>query len=141
MAAGQIYQGGATRISYDGKTLYHTKSCKLQISTKMEEIATKDTNGTVSTPSNYAWSLSAESLVADIPSGSTTQIGFMDIVALQLAKTLLTVEVSDGVAGSWIASGSVYVESADVDMTVDQSVSGSFSFKGNGDLTIDTIGA
>jgi len=136
MAQGEIYQGGATRFSYEGKTLYHTKSCKMQISTKMEEIATKDTLGSVVTPSNYSWSISAEALVADIPTGSTaTKLGFMDIVSLQLAKTPIDVEMTDGVTGSWVLSGQCYVESADIDATVDQSVSGSFSFKGNGDLT------
>lgn len=139
MAAGEIYQGGATRFSYNGKTLYHTTSCKLQISTKMEEIATKDTNGSVVTPSNYSWSASAESLVADKPTASTTQFGFMEIVALQLAKTAIDIEITDGVTGSWMAAGQCYVESADIDATVDQSVSGSFSFKGNGDLTITTV--
>jgi hypothetical protein len=139
MAAGEIYQGGATRFSYNGKTLYHTKACKLQISTKMEEIATKDTQGSVVTPSNYSWSASAESLVADKPTGSTTQLGFMEIVQLQLNKTAIDIEITDGVTGSWMAAGQCYVESADIDATVDQSVSGSFSFKGNGDLTITTI--
>jgi hypothetical protein len=139
MAAGQIYQGGATRFSYNGKTLYHTKGCKLQISTKMEEIATKDTSGSVVTPSNYSWSASTEALVADIPAGSTTQLGFIDIVQLQLAKTAIDIEITDGVLGSWIAIGQVFVESADIDATVDQSVSGSFSFKGNGDLNFTIL--
>ena len=139
MAAGQIYQGGATRFSYNGKTLYHTKGCKLQISTKMEEIATKDTNGSVVTPSNYSWSASTEALIADKPAGSTTQLGFIDIVQLQLAKTAINIEITDGVLGSWIAVGECYVESADIDATVDQSVSGSFSFKGNGDLNISIL--
>lgn len=139
MAAGQIYNGTNVRLSYEGKTLYHTTSCKLQISSTLEEIATKDTAGKVSTPGNYAWTISAEALVADKPTGSTTQLGAMDIVDLQLAKTELDIEFTSDVAGDWKYSGKVYVESADIDATVDQSMTGSFAFKGNGDLTKTTV--
>jgi len=139
MAAGQIYNGTNVRLSYEGKTLYHTTACKLQISTKLEEIATKDTAGSVVTPGNYAWSVTAEALVADKPSGSTTQVGAMDIVDFQLAKTELDIEFTSGVTGDWKYAGSVFVESADIDATVDQSMTGSFSFKGNGDLTKTTV--
>lgn len=139
MAAGQIYNGTNVRLSYDGKVLFHTTSCKLQISTKLEEIATKDTAGSVVTPGNYAWTVSAESLVADKPSASTTQVGAMDIVDLQLAKTPIDIEFTSGETGDWVYSGQVYVESADISAQVDQSMTGSFSFKGNGDLVKSTI--
>ena len=139
MAAGQIYNGSNVRLSYNGKTLYHTTACKLQLSTKLEEIATKDTNGSVVTPGNYAWNVSAEALVADIPSGSTTQVGAMGIVDYLLAGTELDIEFTSGEVGDWKYAGSVFVESADIDATVDQSMTGSFSFKGNGDLTKTTI--
>jgi hypothetical protein len=139
MAAGQIYNGSNVRLSYNGKVLYHTTSCKLQISTKLEEIATKDTNGSVVTPGNYAWNISAESLVADKPSASTTQLGAMEIVDFQLAKTELDIEFTSSVSGDWMYAGSVFVESADIDATVDQVMTGSFSFKGNGDLTKTTV--
>lgn len=135
MAAGQIYNGSNVRLSYNGDVLYHTTSCKLQISAKLEEIATKDTNGSVVTPGNYAWNISAESLVADKPSASTTQLGAMDIVDFLLAKTELDIEFTSGETGDWKYAGKVYVESADIDATVDQSMTGSFAFKGNGDLT------
>ena len=135
MAAGQIYQGKAVRFSLNGKVLFHATACKLSISTTLESIATKDTNGTVSTPSNYEWSMTTDALVADIPVGSSTQVGFIDVIALQLAKTPITVEFSSQVTGDFIYTGQVYVESSDIDASVNQSVSGSFSFKGNGDLT------
>lgn len=134
MSAGQIYKGKNMRLSYNGKTLYHATSCKWSISTKLEEIATKDTNGTVSTPSNYAWNASAEALVANKPAAST-QLDFMDIVSLQLAGTEIDVTFSDGATGNFILSGKVYVESSDITAEVGNSVTGSFSFKGNGNLT------
>lgn len=134
MAAGQIYQGSNVRFSFNGKALYHAKSCKLSLSTKMEEIATKDTNGTVSTPSNYTWSISTEALVANKPVAST-QSDFMDIMDLQLAGTEIDIEFTDGASGNFKLSGKAFTESSDITAEVGNSVSGSFSFKGNGDLT------
>jgi len=139
MAAGQIYKGKNVRFSFNGKSLYHATSCKLSISTKLEEIATKDTDGTVSTPSNYAWSISTEALVADKPVAST-QSDFMDVVDLQLAGTEIDVEFTDSETGSFILSGKVYVESSDINAEVGNSVTGSFSFKGNGNL-VKTLAA
>lgn len=139
MAAGQIYKGKNVRLSYGGKTLYHTTSCKLDISTSLEEIATKDTDGTVQTPGNYSWNLSAETLMADIPSASTTQIAGDDLIDFQLAGTELDVEFSTNEIGSWMYVGKVYIESASVDATVGQSVTGSFAFKGNGNLTKEVV--
>lgn len=135
--ASTIYKGKNLRFSFDGKTLYHATSCKLSLSTKLEAIATKDTDGTVSTPSNYEWSLSADALVAN--ETGATQHDFMDIVDLQLAGALIAVEFTTGEVGDFILAGSVYVESSDITAEVGNSVTGSFSFKGSGDL-VKTIG-
>jgi hypothetical protein len=133
MAAGQIYKGKNVRFSFNGKTLYHTTSCKLSISTKLEEIATKDTSGTVSTPSNYAWSISTEALVANKPAAST-QSDFMDIVDLQLAGTEIDIKFTDSATGSFILSGKVFVVQSDINAEIGNSLTGSFSFTGNGNL-------
>lgn len=134
MAAGQIYKGKNVRFSFEGKTLFHATSCKLSISTNLEDIATKDTDGTVSVPSNYSWNISTDSLVADKPT-SSTQSDFMDIVGYQLAGTEIDIEFTDGVTGSFKYSGKVYVESSDLTADVGSSMTGSASFKGNGNLT------
>lgn len=139
MAAGQIYKGKNVRFKFADKTLYHATSCTLAISSTLEEIATKDTNGTVSTPGNYSWTISTNALVADKPALSATQSDFMDIVALQLAGTLIEVEFTDGATGSFVLSGSVYVESANITAEVGQSVTGDFSFKGTGDLVKSVV--
>jgi hypothetical protein len=138
--ASTIYKGKNLRFSFGGKTLYHATSCKLSLSTKLEAIATKDTNGTVSTPSNYEWSLNTDALVANKPSGSTTQEGFMDLVALQLAGTEIVVTFTTGASGDFVLTGSVFIESSDITAETGNSVTGSFSFKGNGDL-IKTVNA
>jgi hypothetical protein len=131
--ASTIYKGKNLRFSFNGKTLYHATSCKFSISTKLEAIATKDTNGTVSTPSNYEWSLSADALVANRI--GSTQNDFMDLIDLQLAGAQIAVEFTTGITDDFVLSGNVYIESSDVTAETGNSVTGSFSFKGNGDLT------
>jgi hypothetical protein len=79
--------------------------------------------------------------MADIPTGSTTQIAGDDLLDFQLAGTELDVEFSTNETGSYKYTGKVYVESSSIDATVGQSVTGSFAFKGNGNLTKETISA
>ncbi len=138
MAAGQIYQGKNVRFKFQDKTLYHATSCSLSISTTLEEIATKDTDGTVSTPGNYSWSITTNALVADKPV-SSTQSDFMDVIDLQLGKTLIAIEFTDDATGSFKLAGNVYVESANITAEVGQSVTGDFSFKGTGDLVKSVV--
>lgn len=138
MSAGQIYQGKNVRFKFQDKTLYHATSCSLSISTTLEEIATKDTDGTVSTPGNYSWSITTNALVADKPV-SSTQSDFMDVIDLQLGKTLIAIEFTDDATGSFKLAGNVYVESANITAEVGQSVTGDFSFKGTGDLVKSVV--
>jgi hypothetical protein len=49
--ASTIYNGKLLRFKFNDKKLIHATSCKLTVSSKLEEIATKDTDGTVSIPS------------------------------------------------------------------------------------------
>lgn len=135
--ASTIYKGKNLRFSFNGKTLYHATSCKLSLSTKLEVIATKDTNGTVSTPSNYEWSLNTDALVANRIGSS--QNDFMDLIDLQLAGAQIAVEFTTGVIGDFILTGNVYIESTDITAETGNSVTGSFSFKGNGDLTKSVV--
>jgi hypothetical protein len=52
--ASTIYNGKLLRFKFNDKKLIHATSCKLTVSSKLEEIATKDTDGTVSIPSGYS---------------------------------------------------------------------------------------
>jgi hypothetical protein len=134
--ASTIYKGKNLRFSFNGKTLFHATSCKLSLSTKLEAIATKDTNGTVSTPSNYEWSINTDALVAN--KTGVLQNDFLDILALQLAGTEIVVTFTTGVVGDFVLTGNVFVESSDITAETGNSVTGSFSFKGNGDLVKTT---
>lgn len=138
MAAGQIYKGKNVRFSFEGKTLFHATSCSVSISTTLESIATKDTSGSMSVPGNYEWTMSTSALVADKPT-SSSQTDFMDLVGLQLAGTEIDVEFTTGTTGDFILSGKVYIESSSISAEVGNSVTGDFSFKGNGDLTKDVV--
>jgi len=134
MAAGQIYRGKNVRFSFEGKTLFHATSCALSVSTTLESIATKDTNGTKSVPGNYDWSITTSALVADKPT-SSTQTDFMELLSMQLAGTAIDIEFTTGETGDFLLSGTVYIESSNITAEVGNSVSGDFSFKGDGDLT------
>lgn len=140
MAAGQIYKGKNVRFKFNDKTLFHATSCKLSISTTIEDIATKDTDGSLGIPGNYSWTISTDSLVADKPTAST-QADFMDIVDFQLAGTEIDIEFTDDATGSFMYAGKVYVESSDLTADVGSSMTGSASFKGNGNLTKSIVAA
>ncbi|MCO6149058.1 phage tail tube protein [Flavobacterium sp. NRK1] len=135
MAAGQIYKGKMVRISLGGKTLFHATESSISITTTLESIATKDTNGKVQIPSNYEWSASLSALVADKGADNTTQYGFTELVALQLANTELDFEFTTDTTGDFVFSGKVFINQADITASTENSASGSFSFTGNGDLT------
>lgn len=135
--ASTIYQGHKTRFIFDTKKLLHATSCKISVSTKLEEIATKDTEGSVVTPSNYSWSGSAECLLANLPSGNTTHVTADDILAKQIAKDEIDVDFTTGETGDIIWSGKAYIESFETTADDGSAVKVSISIKGNGDLTQD----
>ncbi len=134
-----IYQGKLVRFTFDDKKLMHATSCSLDISTKLEEIATKDTDGTVTVPSNYSWSGSAEALFSKLPSGDTTHVTANALIALQTAGTEVAIDFTTGTTGDFVFSGSAYIESAKITADTGSSVKVSFSLKGNGNLTLATL--
>lgn len=135
MAAGKIYKGKDLRIGVGGKTLYHSTSCSIQISTTLEAIATKDTKGTMNVPGNYEWSLSAESLTAD-KAVDSTQADYFDLIVSQLQGEEIDIEMTTGAKGEILMKGKAYIESTGISADVGSSSTSSFSFKGNGDLEV-----
>jgi hypothetical protein len=134
MAAGKIYNGKDVRLKIGDKTLYHSTSCQLTVASKTQEVATKDTNGDLVTPDGYNFTLSMDSLWADKPDGSTTQLDPADLVVHQLAEDLLTFEMTTSVAGDRGFSGSLYVTNSDLGAEVGNKATSSFQFTGTGDL-------
>lgn len=139
MAAGTIFKGKDLRIKAGDKTLYHATNCQLTVASTTEEIATKDTNGTITTPDGYTSSLSTDSLWADKPDGSTTQLDPLDLLQHQLDEDLLTFEFSSGVVGERAISGNIYVTNTDLAAEVGSSATASFQFTVSGDISIDVL--
>jgi hypothetical protein len=134
-----FYKGKDLRISLGGKVLYHASECGMNISKTFEEIATKDTNGTNSIPGEYTWSLSSSSLISNKPALSTTQLDLKDLVEAQLAGTPFEIEFTTGTVGDVIFTGNVYVENVDIAAATGSVATGSFSFKGDGELTVASV--
>ncbi|QGK72846.1 phage tail tube protein [Flavobacterium sp. SLB02] len=137
--ASEIYNGKLLRFKFNEKKLLHATSCKLDFSTKLEEIATKDTDGTVSIPSNYTWSGSTEALLANLPTGDLTHVTFDDILKLKLAGTQIDVEFTTDATGDIVYTGKAYIENASITADVGSSAKVSISIKGNGNLNQDTV--
>lgn len=139
MAAGEIYKGKNLRLSYDGKTLFHATSCTLSVSTEIESIATKDTDGNMKVAGNYDWTVGTNALFADKETGSTDHVSFSELMKLQLLGQEIDVEFTTGETGDVIISGKAFIESCSISAEVSGSANGDFSFSGNGDLTIDNV--
>lgn len=137
--ASSIYNGTNLRFKLNNKKVLHATSCKLSISSKLEEIVTKDTNGTVSVPSNYSFGGSTDALLSNLPLNDTTHVTFDDLLQLQLNKEEIDVEFTTDVTGDIIYSGKAYIENAEITSEAGSSVKCSVSFKGNGDLERNVV--
>ncbi|SHG27661.1 hypothetical protein [Flavobacterium johnsoniae] len=137
--ASEIYNGKLLRFKFNSKKFLHATSCKLDFATKLEEIATKDTNGTISIPSNYSWTGSTEALLSNLPTGDLEHVTYDDILNIQRTGTQIDVEFTTDVTGDIIYTGKAYIENSGITATVGESVKVTVSFKGNGDLEQDTI--
>lgn len=133
--AAKIYKGKNVRLSVNGKTIFHSTACTLGLTTTLEELATKDTNGTISTPGSYAWTVGLNTLVADKDSTNVNQTDFMSVLDLQLAGAEVDISFATDVAGDFFLSGKAYIESCNISAEVGNTTTGDFSFKGNGNLT------
>lgn len=138
----KIYKGRKVRISVGGKVIYHATECTVSVDSKTEVIATKDTQGDVVVPDGYSWTASTNALVAEVPTAmATTHLKAMEVLNLQLNDTEVDFEFTTGEEDDFVLSGKAYITSASVTATVGTAVSGSFTFTGNGDLTLSVVTA
>lgn len=138
--ASTIYNGKFLRFKFDDKHLIHATNCKLDVSSKLEEIATKDTDGTVSIPSGYSFSGSTEALLSNLPSGNATHCTADTLLDAQLAGTEIDIEFSTNITGDFIYTGKAFIENYSLGAETGTSVKVSISFKGNGNLTKEVVG-
>jgi hypothetical protein len=133
--ASTIYDGKKLRFIFNEKLFLHATSCKLSIATKLEEIATKDTDGSMVVPGNYSWSGSTDALLANAPQGDTIHVTFDTLMIAKLSGQEIDVDFTTDVSGDIIYSGKCYIENAEITADTGVAVKVSISFKGNGDLT------
>lgn len=134
-----IYNGKFLRFKFGNKKLIHATNCKLTVSSKLEEIATKDTNGTVSIPSGYSFTGSTEALLSNLPVGDTTHCTADTLLDAQLAGEEITIEFTTDVTGDFIYSGKAFINNYDLGAEVNSSVKVTIAFTGNGNLEKSTV--
>ena len=125
------------RTLVDGKNIFHEIEFSLDATTDFQEVATKDTDGKEVTPDTQSWSASASAVgSADVLADRQTEL---TMAQLWKAKTLVPFAVTDAVTGNVKYSGEAYVENFSVKAGVEGTVDISWSFKGNGELTIAEV--
>jgi hypothetical protein len=137
--ASTFYNGKLLRFKFGGKKFLHATTCKLTISSKLEEIATKDTNGTVSIPSGYSVTGSTEALLSKLVPGDTTHVTADMLLDAQLAEEEIDIEFTTDVTGDFVYTMKAYIDNHDLGANTGESVKVSISFKGNGDLVKETV--
>jgi hypothetical protein len=85
MPAGDILKGKDLRITVGTGQIYHATECNFSTNRNFDEVATKDTDGNITTPDTLTWNLSTSALVANKPD-PTSQIDVKDIFTDYLAK-------------------------------------------------------
>jgi len=128
-----LKEGVNMRITVDGKEIFHEVSADLSASTDFKEVASKDTSGKLSSPGSQSWSIPIEALYDN---DGTTQEDLFSLATLWNAKTKVAVVLTTGVIGDVSFSGDAYIESFSTNATNEEFVTCSFTFRGDGDLTI-----
>lgn len=138
MAAGQAYKGKNLRISVDGETVFHATECSFNSSIQLEEIATKDTQGSMVVSGNYTWGLSTNMLAAEAAVGSS-QEDFVSLLTKHKNGTQIAIEFTTSIAGDILISGNGYIESISVNAPTNGFATAECSIKGSGDYTIAVV--
>ena len=122
----------------------HATSCSLSLTSSTDEVATKDTNGTIVSPGNVSGTLTSDSLIAQLEGAeATTHVSSFDLIAAQYAKTEFDFEFKEfdtaGTTGNKFLKGKCFVTGNDLTADVGSNSTASVSFSVTGDVTIDTI--
>ena len=134
MPAGDILKGKDLRITVGTGQIYHATECNFSTNRNFDEVATKDTDGNITTPDTLTWNLSTSALVANKPDPGS-QIDVKDIFTDYLAKTEVDVEFATTTAGDIIISGKAFIESIEIAAPTEGRATYSVTLRGNGDLT------
>ena len=131
---------GSMRIKIDAtgggtaKEIMHEVEASLNEARDFEELASKDITGKDYHPKEGTWSLTGNAIAAN--SVGDAQIDLQDIVASYQAKTLVAIELTDGITGNMAYSGNAYIENYNLTSSNEDKVKYDFSLKGVGVLTV-----
>lgn len=125
---------GSMRIKIATKTIMHEVEASLNEARDFEELASKDIVGKDFHPKEGTWSLTGNAIAAN--SNGDAQIDLQAIVASYQAKTLVAIELTDGVTGNMAYSGNAYIENYNLTSANEDKVKYDFSLKGVGTLTV-----
>jgi predicted secreted protein len=122
------------RIKIGTKSVLHEVECTLNESRDFQEIASKDIDGKEYNPGSGTWSLSANA-IADNSTGSA-QVDLKAVVDAYQAKTLVDIELTDGVVGNLSYTGQAYIENYSLKSANQEKVTFDYALKGVGALTV-----
>lgn len=125
---------GSMRIKIATKTIMHEVEASLNEARDFEELASKDIVGKDFHPKEGTWSLTGNAIAAN--SNGDAQIDLQAIVASYQAKTLVAIELTDGITGNMAYSGNAYIENYNLTTSNEEKVKYDFSLKGVGTLTV-----
>jgi predicted secreted protein len=125
---------GSMRIKIGTKTIMHEVEASLNESRDFEELASKDIVGKDFHPKEGTWSLSGNALAAN--SGGDAQVDLQAIVSSYQSKTLVAIELTDGITGNMAYSGNAYIENYNLTSANEDKVKYDFALKGIGVLTV-----
>jgi len=131
---------GSMRIKIDAtgggtaKEIMHEVEASLNEARDFEELASKDIVGKDYHPKEGTWSLTGNAIAAN--SDGDAQIDLQAIVASYNLKTLLPIELTDGLPHNMTYSGDAYIESYNLTSANEDKVKYDFSLKGVGVLTV-----
>jgi predicted secreted protein len=125
---------GSMRIKIGTKTIMHEVEASLNESRDFEELASKDIVGKDFHPKEGTWSLSGNALAAN--SGGDAQVDLQSIVSSYQSKTLVAIELTDGITGNMAYSGNAYIENYNLTSANEDKVKYDFALKGIGVLTV-----
>jgi hypothetical protein len=139
--ADKIIKGKNVRLILDGKKIFHATECSIDMTFNLESIATKDTAGKISIPSDYEWTASLNALVAEKDPVSLTHHSFIDVVQKALAMEECTFQYTTDEEGEFLFTGKVFINQANITASTESSATGTFSFTGNGNLVLTEVPA
>ncbi|WP_296636022.1 phage tail tube protein [Polaribacter sp.] len=125
---------GSMRIKIATKTIMHEVEASLNEARDFEELASKDIVGKDFHPKEGTWSLTGNAIAAN--SNGDAQIDLQAIVESYQAKTLVAIELTDGVTGNMAYSGNAYIEQYTLTSANEDKAKFDFSLKGVGTLTV-----